>query len=160
MTGQRFNAIWSGPLGRIGVRVQDDFVVAIEQLEPGPAQAADHPLAAETVRQLAAWYEDPSRPFSLPLAPAPTPFQRRFRALLCTVPAGETRSYGELARQLASAPRAVGGACRANPLPLVVPCHRVIAADGGIGGYGGAWGSGEAVDFKQRLLLHERERVG
>lgn len=159
MNGREFNAVWSGPLGAFGVRVRDDYVVGIERLPGGEARNADHPLAAETVRQLAAWYDDPSRPFTLPLAPAPTPFQRRFRELLCAVPAGDVCTYGELAERMASAPRAVGGACRANPLPLVVPCHRVIATGGGIGGYGGRWGEGPDVDFKQRLLQHERELV-
>lgn len=156
MNAERFNAVWSGPLGHFGVRVADDYVTAIERLPSGSERDADHPLAAETVRQLAAWYEDPTRPFTLPLAPARTPFQRRFRELLVRVPAGAVCTYGELAEQLGSAPRAVGGACRVNPLPLVVPCHRVIAAGGGIGGYGGRWGDGPDVDFKQRLLAHER----
>lgn len=156
MNACRFNAVWKGPLGPVGVRVEDDYVVAIERLEDDRERDADHPLAAEVVRQLAAWFEDPARPFTLPLAPAPTPFQRRFRQLLCRVPPAAVCTYGELARQLGSAPRAVGGACRANPLPLVVPCHRVIASGGGIGGYGGTWGRGAAVEFKQRLLEHER----
>lgn len=158
MTGDRFDAIWNGPLGRFGVRVDDDFVTAIDWLPPGPEQPATHPLAAETVRQIAAWFADPAFRFALPLAPAPTPFQRRFRDVLCAVPAGEVRTYGEIAATLASAPRAVGGACRANPLPLVVPCHRVVAADG-IGGYGGDWGAGPAVAFKQRLLEMEWRRL-
>lgn len=156
MNAGDFNAVWPGPFGAVGVRVDDDYVLAIERLQGGLARDADHPLAAETVRQLAAWFADPSRPFALPLAPAPTPFQRRFRRLLCEVPAGAVCTYGELAARLGSAPRAVGGACRANPLPLVVPCHRVIATGGGIGGYGGSWGEGAEVDFKQQLLAHER----
>lgn len=153
-----YQTIWNGPLGRVGVRVDDDFVTAISRLEPGPEHAATHALAAETVRQLAAWADDPAFRFTLPLAPAPTPFQRRFREALCAVPAGEVRTYGQLAAVLASAPRAVGGACRANPLPLVVPCHRVVGADG-IGGYGGDWGRGPEVDFKQWLLERERSML-
>jgi len=155
-----FNAVWTSPLGAIGVRVAQDYVVGIERLEGWRERDADHPLAAEAVRQLAAWFDDPARPFALPLAPASTPFQRRFRGLLCEVPAGQVCTYGELAGRLGTAPRAVGGACRANPLPLVVPCHRVIATGGGIGGYGGRWGEGPDVDFKQRLLEHERALCG
>lgn len=153
-----FQAIWNGPFGRVGVRVDDDFVTAISRLESGAERAATHPLAAETVRQLAAWADDPDFRFTLPLAPAPTPFQRRFREALCAVPPGEVRTYGQLAAVLASAPRAVGGACRANPLPLVVPCHRVVGADG-IGGYGGDWGKGPEVDFKLWLLEREKEKL-
>lgn len=153
-----YQAIWNGPLGRLGVRVADDFVTGVEWLPPGRACPATHPLAAETVRQLAAWFEDPAGGFELPLAPAPTAFQRRFRALLCAVPPGEVRTYGEIAAALASAPRAVGGACGANPITIIVPCHRVVAADG-IGGYGGDWGAGRAVEFKRRLLELERQAV-
>lgn len=158
MSEIHFQAIWDGPFGRVGVRVDDDFVTAISRLEPGAERAATHPLAAETVRQLAAWADDPDFRFTLPLAPAPTPFQRRFREALCAVPPGEVRTYGQLAAVLASAPRAVGGACRANPLPLVVPCHRVVGADG-IGGYGGDWGKGPEVDFKLWLLERERSML-
>lgn len=154
-----YDAVWSGPLGRFGIRVADDFVSTIDRLEPGPSVGARHPLAAETVRQLAAWFDDPRRAFSLPLAPAPTPFQRRFREALCAVPLGEVITYGELAHRLASGPRAVGSACGANPLPIVVPCHRVVAADG-IGGYGRDRDGGSAVAFKRRLLEMERQAVG
>lgn len=154
-----YAAIWSGPLGRFGVAVADDFVTAIDRLPPGPEGAPEHPLAAEAVRQLAAWFDDPRRPFELPLAPAPTPFQRRFRAALLAVPPGAVVTYGELARRLASAPRAVGGACGANPVSIVVPCHRVVAADG-IGGYARDDPDGEAIAFKRRLLELERCAVG
>ncbi len=83
-----------------------------------------------------------------PLAPPATPFQQRLRAALWAIPWGTTCSYGALARRLGSSPRAVGQALAANPLPLLVPCHRVVAATG-LGGFafGAAW--------KQRLLLHE-----
>lgn len=151
-----YDAIGSGTLGRFGIAVADDFVTRIERLEPGPERSAGHPLAAETMRQLKAWADDPRHRFDLPLAPAPTPFQRRFRAALCAVPLGEVVTYGELARQLASAPRAVGGACGANPLMIVVPCHRVVAANG-IGGYGRDPEGGSAVEFKRWLLDRERE---
>lgn len=154
-----YDAIWSGPTGRFGVAIADDFVTRIDRLEPGATRPAQHPLAAETVRQLAAWSNDPRHRFDLPLAPAPTPFQRRFRAALCAVPLGEVVTYGELARQLASAPRAVGGACGANPIAIVVPCHRVVAANG-IGGYGRDPEGGSAVEFKRWLLDREREMAG
>ena len=155
MTGPvSYAAIWDGPLGRFGVSVADDLVTGIERLAAGPSRRANHPLAIETVRQLEAWCTDPWHRFELPLAPAPTPFQRRFREALCAVPAGEVVTYGELARRLRSAPRAVGNACGANPLPLLVPCHRVIAADG-IGGYGRDGPEGPAVEFKRRLLARE-----
>lgn len=154
-----YAAIWSGPTGRFGIAIADDFVTRIDRVEPGPERSSGHPLAVEVVRQLGAWSEDPRHRFDLPLAPAPTPFQRLFRVALCAVPVGEVVTYGELARQLASAPRAVGGACGANPLAIVVPCHRVVAADG-IGGYGRDPEGGSAVEYKRWLLEWEREMVG
>lgn len=154
-----YDAIWSSTIGRFGIAIADDFVTRIDRLEPGPERPAEHALAAETIRQLNAWTSDPRHRFDLPLAPAPTPFQRRFRAALCAVPVGEVITYGELARQLASAPRAVGNACGANPIAIVVPCHRVVAANG-IGGYGRDPEGGSAVEFKRWLLDRERERAG
>lgn len=154
-----YDAIWSGLLGRFGIAIGDDFITRIDRLEPGPERSPEHPLAAETMRQLSAWRDDPRHRFDLPLAPAPTPFQRRFRAALCAVPVGAVVTYGELARQLRSAPRAVGNACGANPIAIVVPCHRVVAANG-IGGYGRDPDGGSAVEFKRWLLDREREMVG
>lgn len=83
----------------------------------------------ETIRQqLGAWFADPRFVFNLPLAAPRTPFQARLRAALCAMPCGDTHTYGELATQLCSAPRAVGQALGSNPLPIIVPCHRIISA--------------------------------
>jgi methylated-DNA-[protein]-cysteine S-methyltransferase len=87
----------------------------------------------------------------LPLTPAGTPFQRRVWATLAEIPFGQTRSYGDLARELGSGPRAVGGACGRNPIPLLIPCHRVLTADGHLGGYSGQGG----LVTKMQLLRHE-----
>lgn len=125
-----------------------DFLSADAALRP-----PDNPLVEEAVRQIEAYFEDPRRVFAFPLAPAPTPFQQAVRAALCAIPPGRTRTYGEVARTLGSAPRAVGGGCRANPVPLVVPCHRVLAA-GGRGGFAGER-DGPAIAIKQWLLRHE-----
>ena len=83
-----------------------------------------------------------------------TPFQRRVWAVLQQIPPGVTRTYGELARRLGTSPRAVGGACRANPVPLFVPCHRVVTAGGGAGGFAGH-GSGRWPQIKRWLLDRE-----
>ena len=112
-------------------------------------------LAREAVRQLRAWLADGRFEFALPLAPAGTPFQRRVWAGIAAIPAGQTRSYGELAATLGSGPRAVGNACGANPYPLVVPCHRVVAAGGGLGGFARQRG-GFLLQVKSWLLQHER----
>ncbi len=103
----------------------------------GPSSAA---LLAEAAGQLAEYFAGRRRDFDLPLAPAGSPFQRRAWAELGRIPYGATVSYGTLARRLGSAAQAVGQACGANPLPIVIPCHRVLAAGGALGGYSGDGG--------------------
>lgn len=122
-----------------------------EALRPDPGEATQPIQLAR--QQLTAYFRDPQAPFSLPLDPLGTPFQRRVWAALERIPPGQVRTYGELARTLGSGPRAVAGACRANPLPIVIPCHRVVAADGP-GGYAGA-SRGGPVALKRWLLAHE-----
>ena len=94
--------------------------------------------------------------FRLPLETGGTDFQRRVWNALQRIPAGKVLSYGELARKLKTGPRAVGNACRANPIPVVIPCHRVVAANGK-GGFMGKTG-GKALAIKDWLLTHERGR--
>lgn len=105
-------------------------------------------VLAETERQLRAYFAGESESFDLPLAPAGTPFQLAVWRALRDIPFGRTESYGELARRIGRprAVRAVGAANGANPLPIVVPCHRVIGADGSLTGYGGG------LDVKRALL--------
>jgi methylated-DNA-[protein]-cysteine S-methyltransferase len=117
-------------------------------------QWIEHPLPFETVtEQLREYFQGRRRTFDVPLAPRGTEFQRRVWNALERIPYGETISYGELARRIGqpNASRAVGLANGANPLPVIVPCHRVIGADGTLTGFGG----GLAV--KRKLLALERE---
>jgi len=110
-------------------------------------------VAEDAGRQLQRYAEDPEWRFSLPLQTRGTPFQQRLWDALRGIPPGRHQTYGQLARALNSAPRAVGQACRRNPVPIVVPCHRVLAA-GGVGGFAGA-SAGEKLDIKRALLAHE-----
>lgn len=112
---------------------------------------ADHPLLRETARQLAEYFAGRRRAFELPLEMRGTDFQRSVWTRLREIPFGETRSYGELARQLGnpSAMRAVGAANGGNPISIIVPCHRVIGATGSLTGFGGG------LDAKAWLLAHE-----
>ncbi len=152
-------AVWTSPCGRLVIEVADEHVTALDWLAPGPErrpdQPPDHPLAAEALRQVQRWFDDPAHRFDLPLAPAASAFRGRVRAALQAIEPGTTRTYGDLARELGTAPRAVGGACRNNPISLIVPCHRVVARSG-IGGYAGAWGTGASIDRKNQLLAFER----
>ena len=112
----------------------------------------DDTIAADAVAQLGEYFAGTRSAFELDLAPQGTDFQRRVWALLSGIPAGETRTYGQLAAQLGTptASRAVGGAIGRNPLSIVVPCHRVIGASGALTGYAGG------VERKRWLLHHER----
>jgi len=154
MTASSYNAIVTAPGFSLGVRCTDDEITAIDFLEPRPAQAPTTPLAAEAVRQLQAYLNDPAFQFGLPLRPSGTAFQRRVWAQIAAIPNGQTHTYGQLAKTLKNAPRAVGQACGANPYPVVVPCHRVVATGGGLGGFARERG-GFLLDVKRWLLKHE-----
>jgi len=149
-----YQAVLAAPGFALGVRCDDDEILGLDYLEPRPELAPESALAAETVRQLCAYLGDSRFVFSLPLRPSGTPFQRRVWAQIAAIPAAQTRTYGEVAQALHNAPRAVGQACGANPFPLIVPCHRVIAAGGGLGGFARQRG-GFLLDVKRWLLAHE-----
>ncbi|MEJ2574084.1 MAG: methylated-DNA--[protein]-cysteine S-methyltransferase [Gammaproteobacteria bacterium] len=155
-TGRRYDAVVATPWAglALGVRVRDDMLIAIDFLTaPAMQHTPRTGIAGETAGQLQAYFRDPRSRFNLPSAPAGTAFQYRVWAAMRRIPAGETRSYGELARQLGSSARAIGGACRANPIPVVIPCHRVVAAHG-MGGFMGTT-AGAGLRIKQHLLAHE-----
>ena len=154
-----YQAVVTAPGFALGVRCTDDEITEIEFIEPRPAEAPVNALAAEAVRQLRAWLADPAFAFGLPLRPAGTLFQRRVWQQIADIPAGETRTYGQLAKDLKNAPRAVGQACGANPYPVVVPCHRVVASGGGLGGFNRERG-GFLLDVKRWLLKHEGSLPG
>jgi methylated-DNA-[protein]-cysteine S-methyltransferase len=156
-----FAAIVSAPGFALGIHCDNDWLTEIIYLPPQAARRAKLPLAMETARQLQAYLADPTFAFSLPLQPAGTIFQRRVWSCISAIPAGQTRSYGDLAKELRSAPRAVGQACGANPYPLITPCHRVVAAskglNNGLGGFAHDTG-GLLIDIKRWLLAHEARR--
>ncbi len=156
-TPAEFGASMLSPLGLLGLRRNPHGLCDVAFLAEGgdTPRAATDPLLAETVRRLDAYFAGAAADFSdLPLAPQGTPFQHRVWTALRAIPPGTTRRYGELAAQLGTAARAVGGACRANPLLLLVPCHRVVAATG-VGGFMGAT-EGDWPRHKQHLQAHER----
>ena len=153
MSFSAYQAVVSAPTFSLGLRCSDDEILSIDYLEPRAPVAPQALLAKEAVRQLRAYFDDPAFVFSLPLAPAGTGFQRRVWGGIAGIPRGQTRTYGALAQSLGSAPRAVGNACGANPYPLVVPCHRVVAAHG-LGGFARNRG-GFLLDVKRWLLAHE-----
>jgi methylated-DNA-[protein]-cysteine S-methyltransferase len=151
-----YQAKLATPFAVLGVRIEEDWLTDIEYLPPDtdtlPPQTS---LAAEVCEQLQAYVADPTFTFDLSLHIGGTSHQRRVWRAIQDIPSGKTRSYAEIAGELHSAPRAVGQACGANRLPIVIPCHRVIAKSGGLGGFMNSSG-GLPLDIKRWLLRHER----
>lgn len=145
------------PLGSLSVAARDGAIVELDWGGRGArALAVDQPpetaaLLAEAARQLAAYFSEGGFRFDLPLRPAGSDFQRAVWDFMLAIPAGETRTYGQAAEATGAVARAVGGACGANPIPVIIPCHRILAAGGEAGGYSGKGG----LNTKRWLLRHE-----
>ncbi|GAC1488784.1 MAG: methylated-DNA--[protein]-cysteine S-methyltransferase [Acetobacteraceae bacterium] len=134
------------PIEGLTVSEEDGAIVAIDW--GWGRDQTETPLLLRARDQLQAYFDGTSRSFDLALAPAGTEYRRRVWAALCAIPPGATRTYGDIARTVGGSARSVGQANGANPIPILIPCHRVVAA-GGIGGYSGGLG----LDTK-RFLLH------
>jgi len=151
---QRWQAVHVSPFGAVGIRTSGDFVEEILFLKTGSRAIAPlDALAEHACRQIDRYVDDPEFRFDLPLREKGTTFQRNVWRAISAVSPGRTRRYGELAAELDSAARAVGQACGSNPYPLVIPCHRIVAA-GGMGGFAHSRG-GYLMDIKRWLLGHE-----
>ncbi|WP_374520829.1 methylated-DNA--[protein]-cysteine S-methyltransferase [Undibacterium squillarum] len=156
MNESLFQAVIAAPFGGVGVRTAAGEVLELCYLPPSyreksPADALTEQVAIQVQRYLA----DPDFRFNLPLASVGTGFQQKVWQAIAAIPRGEVLTYGAVAKQLRSAPRAVGQACGANWFPLIIPCHRVISASG-IGGFAGSdLDAGFHVGVKRWLLQHE-----
>jgi len=155
MTTQLFSAVIAAPFGRMGIRVESDVLRELVYL---PATYELHPprdvLSRWIAAQIKAYFKDPDFTFSIPLPETGTAHQRKVWQHICMIPRGDVLTYGQLARRIRSAPRAVGQACGSNWYPLIIPCHRVTAANG-IGGFARHDG-GFHQGVKRWLLSHER----
>lgn len=140
---------YPSPVGDLTVSEDDGAIVALD-FGRGMTQTRTA-LLDEAVAQLAAYFDGSLSDFDLPLNPQGTDFQKKVWDLMRAIPYGGTRAYADLARDLNSAARAVGGACGANPIPVIIPCHRVLAAGGKMGGFSG----GEGIPTKVALLRLE-----
>ncbi|MEX2618511.1 MAG: methylated-DNA--[protein]-cysteine S-methyltransferase [Alphaproteobacteria bacterium] len=138
------------PVGPVHVTA-DAAVIHRISIGTGPAETRETSLLRRAADQLTGYFAGAARTFDLPLVPPETPFQVRVRAAMIAIPYGETISYGALAKQIGGVARAVGQACAHNPVPIIVPCHRVLAAGGAIGGFSG----GDGTPTKRALLAHE-----
>ena len=148
------------PFAVLGVRTDGRAVTQLAYLPHGERAAAPTDAVAErAVRELLRYLADPQFRFTVPLAPGGTPFQRRVWDALAGIPPGQSRTYGEVARAVRSAARAVGQACGANRIALFVPCHRVVGSRGALGGFMNSE-DGDPLAIKRWLLVHEGYRFG
>jgi methylated-DNA-[protein]-cysteine S-methyltransferase len=139
------------PLGPLTLVARDGALAMVSLPGFSALESAHDPVLDEAARQLDAYFAGKRRSFDLPLKASGTDWQKRVWNALCAIPFGETATYGDIARALGqpTATRAVGAANGRNPIPIVVPCHRVIGADGTLTGYGGG------LPTKRWLLAHE-----
>jgi methylated-DNA-[protein]-cysteine S-methyltransferase len=152
--GQPYQAVLNLPFAAVGITLSQGRLKALDYLTRPQIEYRQSASGMNAVTAaIHAYLKNPKKAFDLQLILEGTPFQRRVWQALQALPSGSTVTYGALARQIGSGARAVGNACRANPCPLVVPCHRVVGASG-LGGFAGERG-GEKLEIKRWLLRHE-----
>jgi len=141
------------PVGRLALEAQGDALTAVRWAgaRERTREKVMSPVLRDAARQLDRYFAGKLRHFDLNLAIGGTAFQQRVWAMMCEIPFGETATYGGLAMALGSGARAVGTACGRNPIPIIVPCHRVLGSGGTVGGYSG----GKGLPTKRRLLALE-----
>ncbi|NIA71698.1 methylated-DNA--[protein]-cysteine S-methyltransferase [Pelagibius litoralis] len=141
------------PTGPVNLTEDDGVIIRVTWAgSPGTAMFDDtSPLLDRTAEQITAYFAGALQVFDLPLRPAGSDFQLAVWREMLRIPYGETRSYGDLAKATGGVARAVGGACGANPIPIIIPCHRVLGADRALGGFSGGLGA----ETKAELLTLE-----
>lgn len=160
LDASRYAAKLRTPFAVLGVCTNECAVTEVTYLPRGErAMAPVDAVAERAARELERYFADPEYRFTVPLVPGGTPFQQRVWQALHEIPLGQSRTYGEVARMVRSAPRAVGQACGANRIALIIPCHRVVGAQGALGGFMNA-ADGDPLAIKRWLLRHEGYRFG
>lgn len=139
------------PVGPLTIFAEDETIVAVDWGWPPETDEPPGALLERARDQLEAYFAGTLTHFDLPVAPMGTAFQRKVWAAIAAIPFGKARTYGDLARELETAPRPLGGACGRNPIPIIIPCHRVLGMNGSLGGYSGM----DGIDTKRFLLEHE-----
>ena len=149
-----YQAKFKSPCCVVGIHCTEDALTGIEFLPPGTRQQpSNNAFAQKVCEQLSAYFADPEFCFDLPLRYGGTTHQNKVWQAMCAIPRGQVLTYGDLAVQLGSSPRAVGQACGNNPIPIVIPCHRIVGKSG-MGGFMHHSG-GYALAIKSWLLAHE-----
>ena len=144
------------PIGLLAINTAQGELTGVDILPSNSRKVPgtdSQPLASDVKEQLSQYFSDGNFQFHLPLNIQGTDFQKKVWKIMTRIPAGKVMTYGAVAKKLSSSPRAVGNACRANPLPIIIPCHRIVSQTG-LGGYEGQT-SGERLGIKSWLLQHE-----
>lgn len=150
-----YQACLPTPFAVLGIRCTMDAITGIDFLPPSTPIIEQKTVLAQQLQEAIKHYlQDSTQLNALPLAPAGTPFQQKVWQAICRIPPGQTLTYTQLAQQVGSGARAVANACGANPIPLFIPCHRVVAANG-LGGFMQGREAG-SLNIKRWLLDHER----
>lgn len=149
-----FQSIIDTPFAQLGVKVQNNAVISIDFLPVNSKKPFVNSDFTQCIaNHINRYLSNPEFLFDIPLSPAGSEFQRSVWNIMQTIRAGKTLTYGDVAKILNSSPRAVGNACRRNPIPLLIPCHRIVAKNG-IGGFAGQT-DGDLLKIKRWLLAHE-----
>ena len=152
-----YQARFPAPFAVLGIMTDGTALTGVDFLPLGtPVLEPQDAISRQVCTQMQAYLADPVFNFDLPLALHGSVFQTKVWQALRQIASGSTQSYGELAKRLNSAPRAVGQACGANPIAVIIPCHRVLARDG-LGGFMNSTG-GDSLAIKEWLLRHERRQ--
>ena len=137
MAQPKFQATFASPISKLGITLHDNKLTDIDFLAKAvPTQPAKDKLASQVAEELQAYFTDPNHRFNVPLNLIGTPFQQQVWQLLASLEVAETLTYGECAHRLNTSPRAIGNACRQNPIPIIIPCHRIVSQSD-LGGYSG-----------------------
>ena len=156
----RYAAKLRTPFAVLGIVTDDESVTAIRYLPMNErAMSPRTPVARAAVDEIEQYLRDPGHRMDIPLRVTGTPFQKRVWQAIGAIPLGESRTYAEVARSVRSSARAVGGACGANRIAMVIPCHRVVGSAGSLGGFMNR-AHGDPVAIKRWLLAHEGYRFG
>ena len=153
-----YHAVIDSPIGKLGIILNDtnNAVTHIDFLaKQHKATTLNTPAVKRVCKKLQAYFDTQQNTLDIDTEITGTPFQLRVWKALTKIPAGEVKTYGQLAKQLDTSARAIGNACRQNPVPLIIPCHRVVASSG-MGGFSGRT-SGKPLQIKEWLLEHEAE---
>lgn len=149
----KYDAVVKTPIGKVGIRVADGCVTSVDFNVDARVVKPTDAVAKAAVASMFDYFLEARQLHDVPVSLSGTDFQQRVWAALQQIKPGQVETYGELAKRLGSAPRAVGQACRKNPCPILIPCHRVVSATG-IGGFAGETEGGN-ISMKRWLLRHE-----